>query len=392
MAEATSQSSDPTSARAPTAARGLRARWLDLRDRLLASQRFHRFAAAFPLTRPFARRRARALFDLCAGFVYSQTLLACVRLNLFEVLSEGPQPVDPLAARLGLDRDAALRLLNAAVSLELVARRGRSVEGGDLYGLGELGAALRGAAGVAEMVEHHALLYSDLSDPVALLRGERDTALRRFWAYVDRPAAIDAQTSDAYSRLMAASQPFVSEEVLDAYPLRRHRRLLDVGGGEGAFLSAVAARAPALQLMLFDLPEVARRAEKKFSDQGLSDRTTCHGGSFFDDPLPRGADAVSLVRVLYDHDDAAAAQILSAARAALEPGGTLIVAEPMAGTPGAEPIGAAYFGFYLLAMGGGRPRRPEELSAMITAAGFAKPRIPRTRRPLLSRVLVAKAI
>ena len=43
----------------------------------------------FPLTRPIARRRARELFDLCAGFVYSQVLLACVRLRLFEILAEG---------------------------------------------------------------------------------------------------------------------------------------------------------------------------------------------------------------------------------------------------------------------------------------------------------------
>ncbi len=44
---------------------------------------FQRFAGTFVLTRPIARRRAGALFDLCAGFVYSQILLACVRLAAF---------------------------------------------------------------------------------------------------------------------------------------------------------------------------------------------------------------------------------------------------------------------------------------------------------------------
>ena len=71
-----------------------------LRDRLLASPGFQRTAAAFPLTRPIARRRARALFDLCAGFVYSQVLLACVRLRLFDILAEGPQTVAALSVRL----------------------------------------------------------------------------------------------------------------------------------------------------------------------------------------------------------------------------------------------------------------------------------------------------
>ena len=69
-----------------------RERWLNLRNKLIADPRFQRWAAASPLTRFVARRRTRQLFDLCAGFVYSQILLACVRLRLFETLAEGPAP------------------------------------------------------------------------------------------------------------------------------------------------------------------------------------------------------------------------------------------------------------------------------------------------------------
>ena len=78
--------------RGPTPGRGGAAsRWLDrfraLRDGLAAKPGFRRWATRFPLTRPFARRRARALFDLCAGFVYTQVLLACVRLRVFAILA-----------------------------------------------------------------------------------------------------------------------------------------------------------------------------------------------------------------------------------------------------------------------------------------------------------------
>ena len=62
----------------------------------------------------------------------------------------------------------------------------------------------------------------------------------------------------------------------------------------------------------------------------------------------------------------------------------------MAGTPGAEPVGDAYFGFYLLAMGSGRPRRADELHAMLGSAGFARVQELPTRRPLLARVLRAQ--
>jgi demethylspheroidene O-methyltransferase len=69
------------------------------------------------------------------------------------------------------------------------------------------------------------------------------------------------------------------------------------------------------------------------------------------------------VRVVHDHDDERVLALLRAVRAALPPGGTLLLAEPMAGTPGAQAMGDAYFGFYLLAMGSGRPRTPQRLGA-----------------------------
>lgn len=366
----------------------LRDRVATLRDRLVANPRFRRWAAAFPLTRPIARRRTRALFDLCAGFVYSQVLAACVRLDLFDALAEGPSTAAALSARLSLPLEATERLLAAAVSLGLAARRG-----GGRYGLGPLGAAMVGNAAVTEMVRHHAMLYADLADPVALLRGQAGaTELARFWSYsgAGRPSGLPTEQVAAYTALMAASQPLVADEVLDAYRLDRHRRLLDVGGGDGRFLEAAAGRAPGLQLTLFDLPAVAERARARFAAAGLAGRADAVGGDFLSAPLPRGADVISLVRVVHDHDDPAASAILRAVRAALPPDGTLLLAEPMSGTPGAEPIGDAYFGFYLLAMGRGRARTPAELAALLEAAGFDRIRRRPTRTPLLVSLMVAR--
>jgi hypothetical protein len=160
--------------------------WFNWRNRLLGSEGFRRLATRFPLTRWIARRRAAALFDLVAGFVYSQVLLACVRLHLFDILSEGPQTLDTLAHRLGLPPPAADRLLSAAVALRLVERRGAQ-----RFGLGALGAPMVGNHAIAAMVEHHGALYADLADPIALLRGETGAAhLARYWPY-----AVDVEWS-----------------------------------------------------------------------------------------------------------------------------------------------------------------------------------------------------
>ncbi len=109
--------------------------------------------------------------------------------------------------------------------------------------------------------------------------------------------------TSAYTKLMAASQAMVAREVVAGFPFRRYRRLLDVGGGDGSFLEAVAAAAPDLDLELFDLPAVAAEAAARFAKAGLATRATALGGDFRHDVLPPGADLVSLVRVLHDHDD-----------------------------------------------------------------------------------------
>ena len=363
-------------------------RWFGLRNRLLANPDFHRFASAFWPTRLIAKRRAMDLFDLVAGFVYSQVLLACVQLDLFNLLAKGPQTLAALAPRLGLTEVATERLLVAAVSLQLIERRS-----GGRYGLGLLGAPMAGNAALAAMVRHHSALYSDLADPVALLRGEASsTQLAGYWPYAGEqpPHTLKTEQVAEYSALMSVSQTLVAREILDAYPLKRHAHLLDIGGGEGTFLMQAATCSERLQLSLFDLPAVAARANEKLTGAGLGGRAFASGGDFFNDPLPPGADIATLIRVVHDHDDDRVAILLKAAHAALVPGGTLLLAEPMAATPGAQAMGDAYFGFYLLAMGRGQPRSAEQLTALLHKAGFVDVRMLPNRMPLQTRILLAK--
>jgi len=366
--------------------------WLDrlrsARDRLVSNPRFQRWALKNPVTRPLARRSARAGLDLAAGFVYSQVLVACTQLKLFDALRDGPLSVEALAAKLALSKAATRRLLDAAASLGLAERRS-----GGRYGLGLLGAAFAGNPQALAIVGHQPLLYADLADPVALLRQEKRGALADYWPYSDgdAPTALSAQQVGPYSAFMAATQPMVAQEALDAYDITRHRRLLDIGGGEGVFLAAAAARAPDLQLVLFDLPAVAARARQRLEAAGLLARAQIHGGDFLNDPLPKGADLATLIRIVHDHDDASALMLLRNVRKALAPGATLLIIEGMSGVKGAEPLDA-YYGFYTLAMGRGEPRRVEDIEALLREAGFGNFRLARNRLPALASVLVAKAV
>lgn len=361
-------------------------RW---RDGILASPAFQRWASAFPLTRPIALRRSRQVFDLVAGFVYSQTVLATVRLGLPAFLHGSPRTLDEIARFTRLEPEAAARLLSAGSSLHLF-RRTRDGR----FGLGRLGAPLVGNHALAAMLEHNVLFYRDLEDPVGLLRRGAlgGTHLARYWPYARSmdPSALDPDAVAQYSALMAASQPLVAQEILDAFPFQRHRHVMDVGGGEGAFLEAVARRVPSIRGTLFDLPAVTERARGRFAAAGIEQRIGIVGGDFLHDELPGGADLVTLVRVLHDQDDDQALTLLHSVRDALAPGGTLLVGEPMAGARGAETVGGAYFALYLLAMGQGRPRTPGEIQTLLTRAGFRRIRLPRARAPVLCGVAVAE--
>jgi demethylspheroidene O-methyltransferase len=368
-------------------------------DRKLTDPGFSRWAAANVVTRWITRRRAQQVFDVMAGFVYSQVLLACVRLRILELVNESPRTLDELAQICHVPASALQRLINSAVALRLLSLRGQG-----RYGLGALGAPVAGHPGIRAMIEHHAVLYHDMQDPVALLRDQvSDGQMMAYWPYVEThiqdlgdtgqpqqaPRAWEQEKVSRYSQLMSASQPFVVDEVLATYSFARHQCVLDVGGGQGTFVSRLAGHAPHLKLKLFDLPQVAALAQDNFRKKSLSDRADAFGGDFLKDSLPEGADLVTLIRVAHDHPDAHVNIILRAIFKALPAGGTLLLTEPMAQASDEAPLGDAYFHFYLLAMGSGRLRTVKELSDMLVNAGFDRVDVMANAMPLQTRILVA---
>lgn len=359
------------------------------RDQLIASPRFQRWSLSNPLTRPIARRRARAALDLTAGFVYSQVLFSCLELKLFDCLSEGSLSLNELSARLDLSQASAARLLAAATSLDLVERRGL-----DKWGLGQIGAALIGNSSALALIRHQSMLYADLIDSVALLKGKKSATLADYWPYsADEltPSRLAAEQIAPYSALMAASQPMLADEVLHSYDISRYGCLLDIGGGEGVFIAAAAKFAPDLSFKLFDLPAVAERARENIKRAQLSSHVDIFGGNFLRDKLPLGADIVTLIRIIHDHDDQSAISLLKNIRSSLEVGAKLLIVEAMSGVKGAEPLDA-YYGFYTLAMGRGMPRRVDEIKLLVKQSGFGACKLIHNALPTLTSILEATAI
>ena len=349
-----------------------------LAARLALQPWFHRFCARIPGLAWVARREGDALFEVVQGFVRSQALLALVELRLLHRLADCAATTSALAGPAGLPQDRMAILLQAGAALKLIRRRG------DLWHLTARGAAFLTVPGLEAMVRHHPVLYRDLYDPVAFFRGETTPELAAFWPYVfGAGGAADPGLAERYSRLMTDSQGLVAEDTLRLVSFRGIRHLMDVGGGTGAFLAAVGQAHPQISLTLFDLPAVVAGALP-------GPRLRIVPGSFRDDPLPEGADAISLIRVLYDHADPTVAALLRAVHDVLPPGGRLIISEPMSGGARPDPATDVYFAIYTLAMQTGRTRSAAEIAGFCAAAGFQDIRPHLGSRPFVTSAVTAR--
>jgi demethylspheroidene O-methyltransferase len=298
-------------------------------------------------------------------------LFACVELKLFDHVGS---TIRELAPRIGMAESRTDALVRAAIAIELLDLDGSKII------LGPHGAALVAQPWIMRFVEHHKHFYRDLEDPVALLKGNfASGGLREYWAYDD-----PNKDRTAYSALMAASQQAVSQQILDAYDMSKHRAVLDVGGGTGAFLKAAGARHPHLSLNVFDLPNVT------------SDDTniTRYKGDFRQnlfpqdhDSFPQDMDLVTVIRVLHDHDDDVVLQLLRNIRKVCTKETTLLIAEPFSGNKATAAVTDAYFNMYFIAMGQGRTRNPHEIGALTAQAGFGQLRIWPTNMPLITGIL-----
>ena len=150
---------------------------------------------------------------------------------------------------------------------------------------------MAGNESLLALVEHHALFYEDLADPVALFANpDAETAMSKLWPYAtgDHPDELDREDVARYTELMAASQAMIAEQVLGAVSLREHHRLLDIGGGAGAFAIAVARRWPHLEITIADLPPVAECARERVAEAGMASRIEVIGVDATRDTMPEG--------------------------------------------------------------------------------------------------------
>lgn len=351
----------------------------------ISSSDFQSKMSVFPFFRSIANKDAEKIYDIVAGFVYSQILFLLVRLDILGQLRGSCKSSFELSKANKINEKNIKILCNAAVSLGLLRINFRNE-----YSLGRLGAEVLGVPGLQDMILHHEMFYRDLSNPVDLIRSKYKTELSEYWPYVlSGKKENTLVTAQIYSELMASSQMLVSQETLRLVDFDKYGSIMDVGGGNGTFLAMLAKRFKNPHLILFDLPQVVKTPTDLIEGE-IASRIEIIEGNFFKSELPMTADAIILNRVLYDHNDNKVELILQKTFNALLVGGSLIISEPMSG--GKRPIksGDAYFGMYTMAMTSGQPRSIEAHTTMLKKVGFRKVREIRGARNFITKVIVAQ--
>ena len=319
---------------------------------------------------------ARRMHELITRSLLVQAIFVASRLRIPDLLAGGAMTAEELAGATGAQPAALHRLLRALTGLGVV-----TVDA-DRFALTPLGRSLcsgpHSAAESAIFMGSPAVWSSWGALGDAVFDGQSAFGHAHgmgLFAYL----SAHPDEMAAFQALMSAQSRLQTPAVLAAYDFTQARTIVDVGGGQGAFLAALLAAHPAARGMLFDQPDVVAGSGPVLAP--VAPRCQVVPGDFFQ-TAPAGGDTYVLKLVLHDWDDARAARILRNVRAAIIPGGHLIIIEAVM-PPGNEYHHAKFLDMNMLVLSeGGRERTEEEYRILLDEAEFTLTRVIPTAAPL----------
>jgi O-methyltransferase domain len=296
----------------------------------------------------------------------ARVIQIAVRLGIPDLVADGGRTTPQLAAAAGTHSEALERMLRVLAAHDLCAKRERGT-----WGLTTLGETLRSDSPTAC---HRAALYWGL-DSVRAAWDRLDDSLRTGLPAFSRANGraffqhMEGSGEDGrvFDEFMTANQRERAAPHADSIDCRNLRTVVDVGGGEGAFLIELAQRNQHLSGTVLELPHVAARARQKVTQEQLADRITVSEGSFFT-TIPRGADAYVLSAILHDWPDEQALTILQACRAAMTDDAVLLIIEQVVDSGEITSRFSALLDMAMLVLLGGKERSREEFGSLLAAA------------------------
>ncbi len=320
----------------------------------------------------------RRLWDLWLGHTHQAAIVAADDAGLFDALENAPASPADLARRLGYDERATGILVRLLAALGLMAPRdGRFqlTDHGRAYLLKSSpyywGPMMR--VGLNE--SQHATLMAALAkkDSADAAGPEGTPALSNTGRSVDGWArgSIAKDEAAGIAATMHSHSLVPAIAVSRTYDFSGVRRVLDVGGGSGCFMVAIAQAHPEVRCTILDLPTMCEVAGGYVAAGGVGERVDTFAADMFREPWPEGYDAIFFSNVWHDWNVRTCAWLAERAYRVLPSGGRIMLHEMLLDDDGAGPVAAASFSVLMLLATQGQQFTFGELRAILERAGFA---------------------
>ncbi len=313
---------------------------------------------------------ARVIDGIVSAVHPAFALCAACQLDVFTPLADSRKSADELAAVLGVDAAKLQVLLYALVAAELL-----TVEDGRFANTGEADHFL--VKGRPSYIGSRNELWTEIW--TAELKTAESIRTGRAQTKKDF-ATMATDERERIFRGLHSGAIAAGRELVRAYDFSTYRTLVDIGGGTGGLVIALAEALPSLRATVVDLPEVVPTTRRFIADARLAGRIPVVPVDIVREPLPGSFDAAvlrALIQVLSAEDARAALHNISRG---LAPGGDLYIVGSILDDSRLTPLATAAFNLVFINIyDGGQAYTEGEHRAWLEEAGFG--RIERSRLP-----------
>lgn len=302
--------------------------------------------------------------EMMRGYRVSHLLITCAQIDVFRQLADGPLPLAELAARTRTAPLALRRLLDAAVSFNLLTKNDGHYANGPLA---DTCLAHEGPYFLGNLMRREGAFYQRWSYLTEAVRsGQRPEANIRDEDQTDWVLGFELALFD----LARVNGPRIAEVL--ALPAGQPLRVLDVGGGHGGYSIALARRYPNVEATVFELPAAAEVARQIIAREDMSDRVSVQVGDFQKEELGDSEyDLLLLFGVLVSETPENKLALLQKSYRALKQGGRVAIRAFWLDDDRAGPPDSTLFSLQmLLSTNAGDLSTRTEIDQLLAQSGF----------------------
>ena len=317
---------------------------------------------------PEQRPTTVQLQQLSWAFTQSAVLFAAIEAGFFTAVSEAGASLQMIADAIGLSEANTKRMIVALLALDLIRRDGEGFENApDVERF--LVKGKRGYAGPWIKWFHHQ--WSGWGDLGERLKPEAPEAALGFY-----DEGFTVEHARRYHEATASVGMGAARKFLREVDLGGRRKILDLGGGSGAYSIEAAKMYPELTAVVLDLAEVVVVAREHIAEHGIADRVTAEKCDFTSDPFPAGADVVLMNSNLPQYSGEIIERVVAKAFVALEPGGEMHICGEMINEDWVGPLIPAMCAVHrVLFNSTALPHTPSDCIGYFEKAGFEDVRV-----------------